>query len=284
MTGTDEPVVTGPVPARRDAEYAAVIVPLDGSDDAERALGTAELLAAAFGVGLHAVIGGVRRDEAWWYQGYADRLRERPVAVDPHLSDDQDVVAAIIAAARTAGPSLVCMATHGRSRAAAIVGSTFAGVATRNPTPLVAVGPRAGTHGTARLDRVVVCLDGSPVAEGAIDLAAAWAGRLQMGVTLLTAADPALVRRGKPGDPTAYLSETAERPALDGIAVETQVLWGPGYPHTTIGEHLDQHPTGIVVATSHARTGLARAALGSEVARIIHRSPWPVLVQPLRHA
>jgi nucleotide-binding universal stress UspA family protein len=47
-----------------------------------------------------------------------------------------------------------------------------------------------------------------------------------------------------------------------------------------IGQHLDGHRATLAVATTHGRTGLARTALGSEVARIVHRSRVPVLVVP----
>ena len=59
------------------------------------------------------------------------------------------------------------------------------------------------------------------------------------------------------------------------------MLWGLEYPHLLIGHYAEREPTALLVATTHARTGFVRAALGSEVARIIHRSPVPVLVQPL---
>ena len=84
-------------------------------------------------------------------------------------------------------------------------------------------------------------------------------------------------------DPHEYLRDVARRTDFEGLQVETHVLWGIAYPHVLIGQHLDRRPADLVVATSHARTGFARAALGSEAARIIHRSPAPVLVQPLPH-
>ena len=93
----------------------------------------------------------------------------------------------------------------------------------------------------------------------------------------MTAADPVLVDRDLEG----YLREVARRPDPEGLAGGTRVLWGMEYPHLLIGHYAEREPTGLLVATTHGRTGFARAALGSEVARIIHRSPVPVLVQPL---
>jgi nucleotide-binding universal stress UspA family protein len=177
------------------------------------------------------------------------------------------------------------MATHGRSRVAAIVGSTFAKVTARHEAPLVAIGPRVerGDEELQPANRLVVCLDGSPTAEGALPLAAAWARRLGWAVSIVAAVDPVLLPRDYGFDPDPYLGDMAARPELAGLEVDTRVLWGIAYPHITIGQHLDRHPADLVVATTRARTGFARAALGSEVARIIHRSPAPVLVQPLPH-
>jgi nucleotide-binding universal stress UspA family protein len=295
MTRTGVPTGATSSAAPAEADYTSVLVPLDGSEPAERALAPARSLAARFGAELHIVAARVNRDESWWYQRYVDGVCERVPDVTSHLSDDPDVAAAIVSAARATDPCLVCMATHGRSRTAAIVGSTFSAVAARTAAPLVAVGRRVAPAGDEPEpeDRIVVCLDGDPTAEQALPLAAAWARRLGLRVSLVTATDPVLLRSqlarersraarryGPDGDPQAYLGAIARRTVFDGLAVDAQVLWGLAHPHISIGEHLDRHPATLVAATSHARARLARAALGSEAARIIHRSPVPVLVLP----
>lgn len=275
----------------QQVRYGAVLVPVDGSDLAERALAPAAWLAHRFGAALHRVAAGVTRDQRWWYQNYADELAARYPGSTTHLSDDHDIAGVILATARDLDPCLVCMGTHGRSRQAALIGSTFAAVAARGEAPLLTVGPRAAPHTEPGEARIVVCLDGNAVAEQALPLAASWARTLGMRVSLLTAADPVLVghsdvtgerRYGPPGDPQAYLDEVGGRAVLAGLDVDTEVLWGPSHPHLGLGEALDRRPAALVVATSHARRGLARAALGSEAARIVRHSPAPVLVQPAR--
>jgi nucleotide-binding universal stress UspA family protein len=266
-----------------DVSYAAVLVPLDGSDMAEMALGPARQLAGRFGAELHVVAADVQRDEAWWYDRYVDELQQRVGVLTPHLTDETGVDGAITAMARRLEPCLVCMATHGRSRAAGIVGSTFAKVTARQAGPLIAVGPRVmrRDEGLMPSNRLVVCLDGSPTAERALPLAAAWARRLGWAVSIVVAVDPVLLPQDRGFDPHPYLGDVAARPEFTGLDVDTHVLWGIAYPHIIIGQHLDRHPADLVVATTRARTGFALAALGSEAARIIHRSPVPVLVQPV---
>lgn len=268
-----------------DADYTSVLVPLDGSELAELALAPGQALARRFGAALHVVVGDVQPDDRWWYEGYVDKLRQRTGGLAAHLSDEPTPATAIVAAARRLDPCVVCMATQGRSRSAAVVGSTFARVAARQATPLVAVGPRVVPTGEVDVPagNLVVCLDGSPSAEQAVPLAAAWARRLGSDVSLVTAADPVLLPHEHGPDPDGYLRDVAKRLDLAGIDVQTKVLWGVAYPHILIGQYLDRKPADLLVATTRARTGFARAALGSEVARIIHRSPVPVLVQPLPH-
>jgi nucleotide-binding universal stress UspA family protein len=267
-----------------DVGYTSVLVPLDGSKTAERALAPGDRLAKLLGAALHVVVGAVRRDERWWCETYVDRLRSHGMDVTAHLSDEHDAATAIASTARQLDPCLVCLATRGRSRSASIVGSTFASVVGRDDASLVAIGPRVtGGDDVAAGEHLAVCLDGSGLAEQAVTLAAAWARRLGWRVSLVTAADPVLMPRSGRADPDAYLCDVAARPELAGLDVDTRVLWGFAYPHVLVGQYLDADPTDLVVATTRARAGLARAALGSEVARIVHRSPVPVLVQPLPH-
>lgn len=276
------------------ADYATVLVPLDGSERAEAALGPARGLAARFGADLHTITGAIRRDERWWYDRYLDGLQAADDGLVTHRSADPGVPDGIVAAARDLAPCLVCMATRGRSRRAAVLGSTFSQVVAAIGEPVLAVGPRLATRRDASLpDRLVACLDGAPESEQALPVAAAWARRFGARLTLLTAADPLVVRRWTgheptkdvrnylpSGDPYTYLATVAGLPLFDGLVVDRAVLWGLAEPAVVIGERFDLHPPTLAAAATHARTGLARAALGSTAARIVHRSPVPVLVVP----
>jgi nucleotide-binding universal stress UspA family protein len=277
------------------ADYANVLVPVDGSDLAESALGPARGLAERFGAALHTVTGAVHRDERWWCEEYLDRLRAGAAGVETHLSTDRRGPDAIVAMARELDPCLVCMATHGRARSAALLGSTFAQVAASSEGPVLAVGPRFSPDLDApRPGRLVACLDGKPEAEQTLPLVAGWARRFDARVTLLTAADPLVVRSWSgpvetwkakdylpSGDPDEYLAVLAGLPLFDGLVVDRSVLWGLAEPSLMVSERFEWHRATIAAAVTHARTGLARAALGSTVARIVHHSRVPVLVAPV---
>lgn len=269
--------------------YTSVLVPLDGSDLAARALGPARWLAERLGTSVHLVSAATAPGS---HDTHLEILESQQVRVPDatlHLSDAGDAGDAIVSLVRELDPCLVCMSTHGRSRTAALVGSTTVRVATQLAAPLVAVGSRVRST-SLRAERVVVTLDGWAAAERAIAPAAAWAQALGVRLSLVTSADPLLVSQeegsrhgdhyGPTHDPQTYLRDLAQRPGLAALPVDVQVLWSSAAPHVTVGAHLDEHPASLVVATSHIRRRFARLALGSKAAKLIHRSPAPVLVLP----
>src|SRR5688572_1867092 len=71
-----------------------------------------------------------------------------------------------------------------------------------------------------------------------------------------------------------YLARMAEAVASVG-SVHTALLLGSAGDQ--ILDYLNERPAGLVVMSSHARAGFARAALGSVVDRLLH-GPAPVLV------
>ena len=66
--------------------YAVVLVPLDGSEDAQRAIAAGWMLGRSFGAALHVVTAGVGRAERSRYQGYLDRLDPGPGPKGPGTS------------------------------------------------------------------------------------------------------------------------------------------------------------------------------------------------------
>jgi nucleotide-binding universal stress UspA family protein len=268
-----------------------VLVPLDGSLLAERALRTAGWLADELGADLHVVAADVDHLEAWWYRDYLDGLVAENPGMVAHRSADTDVAHAVHDLAAGLGPSVVCLASHGRARSAGLYGSTFASIAAAGVEPLVAVGPRVGPIDAAMRRRIVACVDGTPTSATILPPAAVWARRLDAGLTILTVAEPsprpwipgAQRERayGPHGDVDEYLATLVDRPELAGLEVDVVVSWNPIGPDLGVLEHLDERSATMLAVTTHARTGLARAIVGSETARIVHGSPIPVLVHPV---
>lgn len=77
----------------------------------------------------------------------------------------------------------------------------------------------------------------------------------------------------------AYLKQVAE--TFPDTPVKTVVAIGT--PANAILEILHELEDPILVMSSHARTGLARAVLGSVTFRVVHEAPCPVIVIPARN-
>ena len=283
---------TTPLPGARTGgtlvpvDHRTVLVPLDGSRLSENALEPARWLAAHLGATVHTVVVGYV-DDPRWYAEYSRSLRLRWPQVVPHFVGDLDVAGGIADLAGKLPGCLVCLGTHGRSRSAALLGSTFVGVARSRSEPLVAIGPHAGVprHDTRR---VVACVDGTATSEQILPLAGGWARRLDATLDIVAVVEPPapLPTHGerRPGNPltspTAYVTELAHRPVLSGLEVEAHVALDPLGPEQGLMDHLATHPATLVATTSRLRLHLDRALHGSTASRIIHASPVPVLVQP----
>ena len=255
-----------------EPRYGHVLVPLDGSDLADAALGTALALADRFGADLETI----------------------------RVASPEDVVSSIAKRAAELAPALLCLSTHGHGRfTGAVVGSVARSLLQSIDEPIVAVGPSADRPSAMvptpppplSIPRLVACVDGGPASERVLPVAVAWASALGMSLTVLTVADPspppvrpdATWRRshGPNEDADAYVARVA-LPCRDAdIAVDTQVAYDPISPAHGLQTYLDQHPAGLIALTTHARSGLSRAMLGASAAAMVRWSTAPALVVPL---
>lgn len=135
---------------------------------------------------------------------------------------------------------------------------------------------------------ILVALDGSPLAEQALPQAAMLAHLLD--APLLLARVPETVARQVPGASTwtidaiespealieaeDYLARTAASPDLAGLLVQTMT---PSHPVTDgLLRAIAMTQPQVVVMTTHGRSGLRRATLGSVADQLVHASPVPV--------
>jgi nucleotide-binding universal stress UspA family protein len=135
--------------------------------------------------------------------------------------------------------------------------------------------------------RILVPLDGSPLALAALGPAAQLARDLGADVVLMTAAAPArgpgleadLALRLGETDAAVWLSETAEDPVLEGLPVSPLVVGGlAGAPAQAVLAAVRDAGAGLVVMATHGRSGVPRAILGSVADAVVARSPVPVLL------
>jgi nucleotide-binding universal stress UspA family protein len=207
---------------------------------------------------------------------------------------DGDPAAQIVAEARDAGADLVVMATHGRSGLArALLGSVADQLLRRSPVPVLLVPPGADPAWPpdgAR--RVLVPLDGSPLAEQALGPAAALAAALRAETVLLSVVVPPPLGYGYFADrdgpfdfkperelagARAYLEGVAARLQHGGrpVEVRTAVDTAPGRAIADTAGELGVH---AVAMATHGYGRATRAVLGSVAAEVVRLATVPVLV------
>ena len=278
----------------RISDIDVVLVPVDGSESSARAVPVAWELARRLDAEVRVLSAGVQeqdlepRETALAALDLPDgRAPRRTVVLDP------DPVHAIHDALLLNGPAVACMATHGRGRSAALVGSVATEVVARGHDPLVLVGPLAGDRQGPSAG-VVACVDDTPASDALIPLALGWARRLVQPLEIVTVAEPVPPsvrdggfhrRFGPEGDVEAFLKELLARMPIDeGAPVSAVALYDPISPADGVQSYLYRRddPAALVVVSSCARKGVSRLVFGSVAAAIVHHSPSPVMVVPRR--
>jgi nucleotide-binding universal stress UspA family protein len=279
------------------ASVETILVPLDGSEFSQVAVPIATRLAHRLDAGLHlfSVVRAV--DEIDERDGALAAVEEdlEGVKVERSVVVGLDAAGAIHEALRRLGGSaaaVICMASHGRGRSAALVGSVATEVVRRGRDPLVVVGPFADERRLERFARgVVACVDETATASSP-ELAAGltWGSMLDEPVTVITVAEPAPepvrpvpVRRlfGPDGDVDAFLRSLVEPMSASGRVVATAPVFDPISPVEGVVTYVDARMPSLVVVGTRARSGVSRLVFGSASAGIVHRSPAPTLVVPV---
>ena len=303
--------MTGDAPTRR------ILVPLDGSELATitipyaRALATPETelmlfravtdptpmteLAGTSAFPLERILKR-NREQA---DDYLGAVAEVLCDVAPTISTGSavgDAPEAILDAIREREASLVIVASHGRGfLGRVVVGSVADRIARTATVPVLVIHP---THhaqmpvhadSIARIDRLVVPLDGSALAREALPVAAALGRQLGIPVHLVRAlptreeiaAHPDPVETGYYEEMIAAATDLLESETSQlragGLTVTTGSVIGP--PAGTILDEAGAHD--IVVMTSHGRGGMRRWLMGSVAERIIRSGESPVLLVPV---
>jgi nucleotide-binding universal stress UspA family protein len=261
-----------------------VLVPLDGSPVAERALPTAWTIASHVGAELATVSWVLHPAIVAARKRY---LQEITAAAGPRLESSSEVrlghslaAALELAELGSAAGTIVCMASHGHSGPARVLlGSVTEQVVRQARRPVVVVGPHADPA-QPLTGRLLVCVDGSPESELVVTPAMEWAGTLGLEPWIVQVAEPdalAVVRmRGLADDvsESAYVSSLSHRA---GRTVNWDELHGDR-PAEAIVEYAKRCPVGLLALTTHGRTGWQRLRFGSVAAEVVRRSPCPVLL------
>jgi nucleotide-binding universal stress UspA family protein len=289
---------------------STLLVPLDGTDLAETALGYAKLLGKT---GATYILLHVEPENGMLNRLDPSRRVEAEAAARASLHEagallgegakvkivtgSGDPATVIVEEAERCGASAIVIATHGRGAVGRwLHGSVTDRVARTSPLPVVIL--RGDENGVTPHDlrRILLPYDGSETARGAIGAAAQVAESEGIPVHVLTAIDvSSLAPVSVPGAVMPVSGEIYEevydqmvaeaRTEADaaaaifhdrGITATTEVRVGP--PTIAIEDVL--RPGDLIVLSSHGRSGVQRWLLGSVTEQLIRTAPAPVMLVP----
>jgi nucleotide-binding universal stress UspA family protein len=295
--------------------FTRIVVPLDGSELAERALPLAERMALACGarirlVFVHQVIpisamppdvGGT----AAGYDRYARVMEENYLReAAARLGDatglevttvllDGPVARALAAEVTRFDADLVVMTTHGRGAVSRFwMGSVADELVRTLEVPVLLVREAASDRVMPR--RILVPLDGSVRSETALDFAARVAKLGGGTIELLQVVPPVVpvVLDGSPMTPAVmlpppddllttsaaeYLESRAAWLRADGIGVTISVVTDSS-PARAIVDTADRDGIDLVAIATHGAGGIRRMVLGSVTDKVLRASLRPLLV------
>lgn len=285
-TGTDAPAlpeIRRSGAAARPADFRQVLVPLDGSIEAELSLGSVLplleggpsrlTLLRVTDLGLHPDV-----------YDYLQRSRERLASQGIDAIADVrrgDPAEQILLHARHSHADLIVLPLHRKRRFARLFGrSVTEKVLRRSEIPVLVSRPDLALR---TFQRIAVFLDGSKAAESVLPEAVRLAAKTGASIDVLgsiSGADARIVASGSPSwNPMRYLSEVAD---LLGLAdVEAAPLLLIGDPAEELVRALGVRGADLVCMTDACRSGWRRLLEESVAERVIEGAPCPVYVRKI---
>lgn len=264
-----------------DAPFTDILVPLDGSAAAGRALRPAVDLATRTGVPLRALrraLSDEKQEATDYLAAVADRCAAT-IDLATQVVDRESIPDAII---EGLGPgTLVCMSSHGRGGLSrAVIGSVTEALLRSLDRPALVVGPHLVETATFT-GRIVACIDGSHESRRTLAPAREWAATLELPLWLMEVVEPGAL----PG--WATHEDVVESAHVAALAAELDGVEGWDVLHDTDPARAlvamaasPSTPTALLVMDTHGRSGWDRFRLGSVTTATVHAATVPVLVVP----
>jgi nucleotide-binding universal stress UspA family protein len=265
-----------------------IVVPLDGSAFAERAIRPACSLAARHEQARVLLVSCAPDDIDGAQHELDDRasLYSEVVDIETRIVGNGDPAEVILAIAATEPDGMLCLATRGKGGVrAALLGSVSTRVVCESTQPLVLVGPRCRTTLLpAERGRLLVCSDGSELSDSIVPTAATWCEqfRLEPWLTEVVGPDENPEPAHRP-HPNREVEAAEER--LAGLAARlhtpiaharTRVLHGTA--SSSIAWFAERLPAAVIAIATHGRSGLSRITMGSVASEVVRHAPCPVLI------
>jgi nucleotide-binding universal stress UspA family protein len=295
--------------------YTRIVLPLDGSKTAEKALPYARFVTGALKLPiellavvdiaemaahipaeraryLNTMVEDTVRSSEQYLKGIAGTLPSGTKCTVEKGKAEQVII-------ETAGAdkgTLVTMATHGRSGINRwLLGSVTEKVlrGATNPILIVRATDEAKTEGTATVKSIVVPLDGSELAEGVLPTVTELAKTLKAAVVLFRAYNiPYNAYAGGEGyyavnyeellaamkdEAVDYLEKKTEALKKSGVG-DVSYAVKEGFAADEIIALAGKYPDNLIGMCTHGRSGVKRWMLGSVTETVVRHSAEPVLV------
>ena len=265
--------------------YERILVPVDGSRFSEQILPYVRWISSKTGVALALLRVVDKDDDKPQAQGALEALGAGVPAASICTASG-DVTRAILDEAAHVPGTLVAMTSHGRSGVMrAILGSTALKVLRTGREPIFVFRPRHADAGPGRaeIERIVVPLDGNKLSESILVPAAELARWIGARVVVVSVLDPA-AREADPGVPVSDVMESnyvhshaTQLAQRHGVEVGWEVLHGD--PQEAIPSFVRGLPDTMLAMTTHGRSALQSALVGSVTAASLRESGVPVFTR-----
>lgn len=285
-----------------------ILVPLDGSPLAESVLPYVAELARCMGAKVELLI--AVSDVALWDAnatviawereeelalGYVESQREGLASNGVKATSNivrGDPARAIVAAAAQDGSELIALSTHGRSGISRwLFGSVAGRVLEESEAPLLIVRPPEKDHAGGPIRKILVPLDGSPLAESVLAQVEPLAKDCGSTIVVMQAVPPLTAYPGVEAytltavgevlddmqtQSQGYLAGIVKRLKAKGISAEA--VSATSMPTEAILTAADEAGADLIAIATHGRSGFGRAVMGSVADSVIRRSHLPCLV------
>lgn len=250
-----------------------MIVPVDGSDRAEVALGCGRSLATKLGGELVVVAAAVSDDDYEDLAAYLNGL-ELPTGTHREIRSRLSAAKAIDTVTRWWAPSLVCMSSRGRTaRSAAVLGSVTAEVLMQGAAPILIVGPAVTWTASTRCESVLVCIEGGPSSIDAVAPAVQLASELAVPVRFVTIVnDSGETNTARESVHAQLADNNLSSKAIDVLVADDVAA--------ALVERTAAEPGMALAMATHGRTRTQKLVTGSVALAVIKRATSPVLAVP----
>jgi nucleotide-binding universal stress UspA family protein len=281
--------------------YRKVLVPLDGSELAERAITYAKSLAKAKGSELIiftvsvASVGQLDRPMKAYLELKAKELQSQGIKASIAISYG-NMADEIIKFADKNKIDLIIISTHGHSGIKRwVLGSVALKVLHGACTPVLLIKSRAHKISEVEFKKILIPIDGSPFSEASIPYVKEMAKETSGEIILLRVSEPPVLSADrspaiKPSweeyrniimaeiqrQAEEYLEGIKANIEKSGIKVRSQAILGKAAE--SILQVAKKENINLIAMTTHGRTGVSRWVYGSGASRIVEESLQPVML------